>query len=50
MARSGVSIELHAGFDLGRKRLDYRLLDEHGDHVEVGAARAEPTGSLRDPA
>lgn len=35
---------LHAGLDLSRKRLDYCLLDEHGDHVEVGAAPPDPDG------
>ena len=29
---------LHAGLDLSRKRLDYCLVDERGDRVEVGAA------------
>ena len=29
---------LHAGLDLSRRRLDYCLLDERGDRVEVGAA------------
>ena len=32
---------LHAGLDLSRKRLDYCLLDERGDRVEVGAAAAD---------
>jgi hypothetical protein len=27
---------LHAGLDLSRKRLDYCLLDEGGERVEVG--------------
>jgi len=35
---------LHAGLDLSRKRLDYCLLDEHGDHVEVGAAPPDADG------
>jgi hypothetical protein len=37
---------LHAGLDLSRKRLDYCLLDERGDRVEVGAA-APDGDSLR---
>lgn len=28
---------LHAGLDLSRRRLDFCLLDERGDRVEVGA-------------
>jgi len=35
---------LHAGLDLSRKRLDYCLLDEQGDHVEVGAAPPDADG------
>jgi transposase len=35
---------LHAGLDLSRKRLDYCLLDEHGDRVEVGAAPPDGDG------
>ena len=35
---------LHAGLDLSRTRLDYCLLDEEGDRVEVGAAPADGDG------
>ena len=35
---------LHAGLDLSRKRLDFCLLDEQGDHVEVGAAPPDGDG------
>jgi hypothetical protein len=28
---------LHAGLDLSRKRLDFHLLDEAGEAVDVGA-------------
>jgi hypothetical protein len=35
---------LHAGLDLSRKRLDYCLLDEQGDRVEVGAAAPDGDG------
>jgi transposase len=35
---------LHAGLDLSRKRLDYCLLDERGDRVEVGAAPPDGDG------
>lgn len=35
---------LHAGLDLGRTRLDYCLLDEAGDRVEVGAAPPDGDG------
>jgi transposase len=35
---------LHAGLDLSRKRLDFCLLDEHGTHVEVGAAAPDADG------
>jgi transposase len=35
---------LHAGLDLSRRRLDYCLLDEGGDRVEVGAAPADAGG------
>ncbi len=35
---------LHAGLDLSRKRLDYCLLDEQGDRVEVGAAPPDGDG------
>ncbi|MEX2420950.1 MAG: IS110 family transposase [Actinomycetota bacterium] len=37
---------LHAGLDLTRKRLDFHLLDERGESVEVGAA-APDAGGLR---
>jgi transposase len=32
---------LHAGLDLSRRRLDYCLLDEGGERVEVGVAAAD---------
>jgi transposase len=35
---------LHAGLDLSRRRLDYCLLDEHGERVEVGAAPPDADG------
>jgi transposase len=35
---------LHAGLDLSRRRLDYCLLDERGDRVEVGAAAPDADG------
>ena len=35
---------LHAGLDLGRRRVDYCLLDEGGERVEVGAAPADADG------
>jgi len=35
---------LHAGLDLSRTRLDYCLLDEGGDRVEVGAAAPDGDG------
>jgi transposase len=35
---------LHAGLDLSRKRLDYCLLDELGDRVEMGAAPPDGEG------
>jgi transposase len=35
---------LHAGLDLSRKRLDYCLLDEVGERVEVGAAPPDGDG------
>jgi len=35
---------LHAGLDLSRKRLDYCLLDEAGERVEVGAAPPDRDG------
>ena len=37
----------HAGLDLGRRRLDYCLLDEHGDRVETGAAPPDRDGLRR---
>ena len=35
---------LHAGLDLSRRRLDYCLLDEDGERVEVGAASPDAGG------
>jgi transposase len=35
---------LHAGLDLSRRRLDYCLLDEAGERVEVGAAAPDADG------
>jgi transposase len=35
---------LHAGLDLSRKRLDFCLLDERGERVEVGIARPDGDG------
>ena len=35
---------LHAGLDLSGKRLDYRLLDERGERVDVGAAPPDAGG------
>ncbi len=35
---------LHAGLDLSRKRLDYCLIDEAGECVEVGAAPPDADG------
>ena len=35
---------LHAGLDLSRRRLDYCLLDEHGERVEVAAAPPDADG------
>ena len=35
---------LHAGLDLSRRRLDYCLLDQQGDRVEVGAAPSDGDG------
>jgi transposase len=35
---------LHAGLDLSRKRLDFHLLDEQGESVEVGAAPPDADG------
>jgi hypothetical protein len=35
---------LHAGLDLSRKRLDFHVLDEVGDTVEVGAAAPDADG------
>jgi len=35
---------LHAGLDLSRKRLDFHLLDEEGESVEVGAAAPDADG------
>ncbi len=35
---------LYAGLDLSRKRLDFHLLDEAGESVEVGAAPPDADG------
>ncbi len=35
---------LHAGLDLSRKRLDFHLLDERGETVEVGSAPPDADG------
>ena len=35
---------VHAGLDLSRRRLDYCLLDEKGERVEVGAAPPDADG------
>jgi transposase len=35
---------LHAGLDLSRRRLDYCLLDEQGQRVEIGAASPDADG------
>ena len=35
---------LYAGLDLSRKRLDFRLLDEAGGTIEVGAAPPDADG------
>jgi transposase len=35
---------LHAGLDLSRKRLDFHVLDQAGETVEVGAARPDGDG------
>jgi transposase len=35
---------LHAGLDLSRRRLDFCLLDERGDRVEVGTAAPDGDG------
>jgi transposase len=35
---------LHAGLDLSRKRLDFHLLEERGEAVEVGAAAPDADG------
>jgi hypothetical protein len=35
---------LHAGLDLSRKRLDFCLLDESGERVEVGAVSPDADG------
>src|ERR687895_521669 len=35
---------LHAGLDLSRRRLDFHLLDEGGEGVEVGAAPPDADG------
>src|SRR5215211_2368479 len=38
---------LYAGLDLSRKRLDFHLLDEAGETVEVGAAPPDADGLQR---
>src|SRR5215217_2523 len=38
---------LHAGLDLSRRRLDYCLLDETGERVEVGAVAPDGVGLRR---
>src|SRR5580765_6241315 len=35
---------LHAGLDLSRKRLDFCLLDESGERMEVGATPPDADG------
>jgi hypothetical protein len=35
---------LYAGLDLSRKRLDFRLLDQAGETVEIGAAPPDADG------
>jgi len=35
---------LHAGLDLSRRRLDFHLLDDGGETVEVGAAPPDADG------
>ena len=35
---------LHAGLDLSRKRLDFCLLDESGERIEVGATPPDADG------
>jgi hypothetical protein len=35
---------LHAGLDLSRRRLDYCLLDEQGERIEIGAAPPDAEG------
>jgi hypothetical protein len=35
---------LYAGLDLSRKRLDFHLLDEQGETVEVGASPPDADG------
>ncbi len=37
---------LHAGLDLSRKRLDYCLVDERGERLEVGAAPPDAEGRV----
>src|SRR5919106_2743702 len=37
-------VMLYAGLDLSRKRLDFRLLDESGETVELGAAPPDADG------
>jgi hypothetical protein len=35
---------LHAGLDLSRRRLDFHLLDERGETLEVGSAPPDGDG------
>ena len=37
---------LHAGLDLSRKRLDYCLLEESGERVEVGTSPPDGDGLI----
>jgi hypothetical protein len=40
---------LHAGLDLSRRRLDFHLLDELGETVDVGAAPPTQTACTAWP-
>ena len=42
--KGGPFAMLYAGLDLSRKRLDFHLLDEAGETVEVGAAPPDADG------
>jgi hypothetical protein len=44
LPRGGSTSILHAGLDLSRRRLDFHLLDEGGETVEVGTAPPTLTG------